>query len=264
MKFRALLITIILLVGISSLAYGQDTLTVMSYNIYHGEKYYNRGQSNLDEIAKLINRVKPDLVALQEVDSLTQRAASLNQNKTVNQVQKLGRLTGMHSYFGKAMDYDGGGYGEGILSTKPLASHEIILPTPKGGEPRALVMVKYPLKNGDTLTFGGTHLCHQYEGNRVAQVKAINGFFEGERNKIILAGDFNFTPQDNPYKFIEQRWLDAAVVANQVEPTIPFDNPSKRIDYFFLSRHNWKILEMKVLKENSSDHMPLVMRIIVP
>lgn len=262
---RYLIILVSVFLGMSvTVACGQDTLTVMSYNIYHGENPYQSGQSNLQQVAALINKVDPDLVALQEVDSLTGRSAPLNDGDPLNQVQYLADQTDMHGYFGKAMDYDGGGYGEGLLSSRKLKSMKIILPTPEGGEPRALLLVKYPLNDTDTLVFGGTHLGHQYPANRIAQMQKINDYVGSIGQPVIIAGDFNFTPSSKPYKIASQRWIDAARRSNNAEPTYSYDQPEKRIDYIFLSKKaGWDVIDMNVLKVGHSDHMPVVLTVIV-
>ncbi len=77
-------------------------IAVMTYNIYHGEDA--NGGSNLDAVAKIINSLKPDLVAFQEVDKKTTRA------KELDLTAELSKRTGMKGVFGKAMDYAGGGY----------------------------------------------------------------------------------------------------------------------------------------------------------
>lgn len=81
---------------------------VLTYNIYHGATMNN--DFDLESIAKVIRSVSPDLVALQEVDFKTNRA------KKMDLATELGKLTGMAPLFGKAMSYDDGEYGEGILS----------------------------------------------------------------------------------------------------------------------------------------------------
>src|SRR5215213_2148229 len=47
------------------------TITVLTYNIHHGAG--GDGKVDIGRIAEVINRVKPDLVALQEVDRKTNR-----------------------------------------------------------------------------------------------------------------------------------------------------------------------------------------------
>ncbi len=106
-------ISLLLVTGIlwCTSLFAQDTLTVMSYNIYHGEQAYEEGRGNLKDVAALIYEIDPDFVALQEVDEMTGRLAALNNGKPFSLVDSLAKLTDMHGYFGKAINYDGGGYG---------------------------------------------------------------------------------------------------------------------------------------------------------
>ncbi len=85
---------------------------ILTYNIYHGADAH--GQSNLDGVAGIINSLKPDLVALQEVDNKTTRA------KGLDLTAELAQRTGMEGVFGKAMDFAGGQYGEAVLTRLPL------------------------------------------------------------------------------------------------------------------------------------------------
>ena len=93
----------------------------MSYNIRNG-----RGADDVQDlgrIAEVIGRVAPDVVALQEVDSVTGRMNGCFIP------EKLGRMTGMHARFCRAIDYDGGGYGIGLLSrAEPPSVRRIPLP----------------------------------------------------------------------------------------------------------------------------------------
>ncbi|MCP4450874.1 MAG: hypothetical protein GY809_05390, partial [Planctomycetes bacterium] len=55
----------------------QPTLRVLTYNIHHAQG--TDGKFDYQRLAAIINRVKPDVVALQEVDRKTQRAAGVDQ-----------------------------------------------------------------------------------------------------------------------------------------------------------------------------------------
>ncbi|MEX2025646.1 MAG: endonuclease/exonuclease/phosphatase family protein, partial [Pirellulaceae bacterium] len=61
-------------------------LRVLTYNIHHGEGI--DGKLDLPRIARVIESVDPDLVALQEVDRRVERTGS------VDQPAELARLTG--------------------------------------------------------------------------------------------------------------------------------------------------------------------------
>ena len=234
-------------------------IKVMTYNIFHGEQYYDNGKSNLDQVADVINQYKPDFVALQEVDSMTNRTASVNNDVPQDLVKVLAEKTGMHGFFGKAIDYDNGGYGEGILSRFPVQALNYDLPIPKGGEGRALLTIAHTFPNGKKIVFAGTHLCHQFPENRLAQAEAICTIFGEEDLPIIMGGDFNFRPDTEPHQVIKNDFYDAAEVVGNPENTISFENPCARIDYIFLSKgHNWNIKNVEVIRVNASDHMPVL------
>jgi len=237
-------------------------LTLMTYNIYHGENTYESGKSNLEDIASLIKEVNPDFVALQEVDSMTQRTASIRDGKPVDLVAELAKTTGMHGYFAKAIDFSDGGYGEGLLSKHPAKMSKIDLPIPLGGEGRAMAMAAVELENGQKLVFGATHLCHQYDSNRVAQAQAITDYLNKLSVPSIVSGDLNFHPESRPYPIMEKDYIDAAAEFGNPKPTIPFENPKSRIDYVWLSKNaDWEILDVKVLPVGYSDHMPVVVKV---
>src|SRR6185436_9114845 len=70
-------------------------------------------------IAEVIRAADVDVVAVQEVDIKARRSG------TVDQLAELKRLTGMHGVFGKARDYDGGEYGQVILSREPIERMDV-------------------------------------------------------------------------------------------------------------------------------------------
>ncbi|AQX06422.1 endonuclease [Elizabethkingia meningoseptica] len=250
--------SMLLLSGIYGLSKAQE-VKVLTYNIYHGEKNYERGKSNLEAIAAVINEYKPDFVAMQEVDSMTVRTAGFNHGIRKDLVQELAKLTGMYGHFGKAMDYDNGGYGEGILSRFPDQPTVYKLPIPKGGEERAFITIQHTFPNGKTITFGGTHLCHEFEDNRIAQVKEVAAIATAKNTPAVILGDFNITPDTKPYKVMASKMNDAAVLYGNPTLTFPYDNPKYRLDYIFLDKKSkWKVKDVKVIKNDASDHMPVL------
>ncbi|RNL82617.1 endonuclease [Sinomicrobium pectinilyticum] len=236
--------------------------TFMTYNIYHGENYYKRGESNIAGIASVIRDARPDFIALQEVDSMTMRTAGFNSGEKKDLVKELETLTGMHGTFGKAIDYSEGGYGEGLLTAKPAKTGVIPLPVPAGGEGRALVYATYIYGKGKKITFAATHLCHEYEENRVAQVQAVNDFLLKLDHPVVLAGDLNFKEDSAPYEILQPNWTDSAKAFGSPTLTIPADTPRSRIDYIWLSKNSdWNILSVDVRKTDYSDHMPVVVKV---
>lgn len=250
-------VTIIML--LQTVITAQQKIKVLTFNIYHGESHYQRGTSNLEKIAAVINEHQPDFVAMQEVDSMTNRTARFNNGKRVDIVKELSALTGMQGYFAKAIDYDNGGYGEGVLTKKPAIVTRYALPITNGGEGRAMLQVQQKMDNGETVVFAGNHLCHEFDVNRIAQIKTIDSIAKKSAHPVILAGDWNFVPGSAEYAIITQNFKDAAVVKGKPEATFPYTAPKKRLDMVFLSNAaKWKVIDVEVLKNDASDHMPVL------
>lgn len=95
-------------------------LRVLSYNIHHGRGIDD--QVDLERLAKVINDCQPDLVALQEVDNGTQRTNG------VDQTAELARLTGLHAQFARQIDFEGGQYGQALLSLAAIGSTNPLAP----------------------------------------------------------------------------------------------------------------------------------------
>ena len=224
-------------------------VTVLSFNILHGAT--TKGDFDLDVIAKVIKDADPDLVALQEVDYKTNRA------KKYDLATELGWRTKMIPLFGKAMNYDGGEYGEGILSKYTfIQTRNVPLPYTPGNEPRAALEVVITLPSGDTIAFIGTHLDHlRDEKDRVAQSKEINKVFSSNLYPSILAGDLNATPGSTPINILEEIWT-GTYDPEQIEPTFPSGSPTRKIDYImFCPEDRWKVLETEVIQDSiASDH----------
>ncbi len=246
---------ILFLIFFNQIVWSQTTVDssiivrVLSFNILHGAT--TKGDFDLDVIAKVIMDSNPDLVAMQEVDYKTNRA------KKYDLVTELGWRTKMIPLFARAMEYDGGEYGEGILSKYTfLSSRNVALPYTSGNEPRAALEVTIVLPSGDTIAFIGTHLDHlKDEKDRVAQANRINEVFSSNKYPTILAGDLNALPGSAPINILEKMWA-ASYDVQGPEPTFPSNNPTKKIDYvMFFPIKSWQVLETLVIQDSiASDH----------
>lgn len=236
----------------------QITVKILSYNIYHGAT--TRGDYNLDAIAKVITDCNPDLVALQEVDFKTNRSGH------IDLATELGIRTHMTPLFGRAMYYDGGEYGEGILSKYSfIRTRNVPLPYTPGNEPRSALEAVVVLDSGDTIAFIGTHFDHlNPETDRVAQAEKINEVFTSGPYPAILAGDLNAQPGSNPINILEELWSSTYNKINP-EPTFPSDAPKKTIDYVMhFPAGRWKILETKVICDSiASDHCAYLVTLLL-
>lgn len=226
---------------------------MLSYNIHHGQG--EDGRFDLERLAGVIRASGADLVALQEVDAGTGRAGG------VDQAAELGRLTGMHAVFGEAMPFDGGSYGEAVLSAWPVIAEDVIaLPASPGHEPRAAVFVTVSTPwGGPPITLAGTHLDHtEDEADRLAQAALLVGALSHAGRDVVLVGDMNAEPGSAPI----QTFLDAGWRASDPTeaPTYPSANPTKKIDWVLLAPGaTGHVSSVEVLDEPlASDHAPVL------
>jgi endonuclease/exonuclease/phosphatase family metal-dependent hydrolase len=235
---------------------------VLVYNIHYGQGM--DGAYDLERLAAVIRAAEPDLVALQEVDVGVRRSGR------VHQLLRLGELTGLTARFGPTQHYEGGLFGNGVLTRWPILDEEIHpLPyteaTPERQTyPRGALAITVRAPDGLPLRFVSTHFQHNLEEDRVAEAREINRLFapdpEGPRAapRTILAGDVNATPESEPVSILASRWFHA-IDAEQA-PSAPSDQPRSRIDTVFCRPGTaFRMISCQVLPEAmASDHRPVL------
>ncbi len=230
-------------------------IKVMTYNIHHANPPSKDSLIDMDAIVKVIRAQSPDLVALQEVDQLTERSGKIDQAKYI--AEKLG----MHYFYAKAMDYDGGAYGQAILSKFPIKATAVRrLPStaePRS-EPRILGEAIIQLPNGKSLRFATVHLdAQKNDTNRILQAKAIISLLANDETPMIIAGDFNAVRSSEAMHILDAGFEHSCT---ECDFTIPVLSPNKTIDFILLDkRKSWSVLSHKTIKETyASDHFPVV------
>jgi len=247
--FSLLLVFVLLFGGAGVQAEEPVTLRVLSYNIHHGEGI--DGKLDLERIAKVMMSVKPDLIALQEVDHKTSRT------EKVDQAKELARLTGMHVVFGPNIEFGGGKYGNAILSKHPIkSSHNHLLPNHEMGEQRGALIAKINIPGvNENLTFISTHFDYRPDDTeRIASAKFVNELVkENPQQASIIAGDFNDIIGSETLTILDKLWTRTNL---KPMPTVPVKKPTRQIDFIlYRSESRFETVESKVLDEAvASDH----------
>lgn len=231
-----------------------DTVVVMAYNIRHGEG--TDGEIDLRRIADVIDAHDPDFVTLQEVDRGTDRVDGDDQART------LGSLTGLYHAFGPFMDYDDGEYGMAVLSRWPIVrvTNERL---PDGDEPRTALRVTVRSPDSDReIVIAGVHF-YRTEEERLAQADRLIETLADETRPVILAGDFNSTPDDPVMDRFAPDWDLLSKGRDRL--TFPSTNPREEIDYIMVRpARRFYALEHRVIDEPlASDHRPLIAELII-
>jgi endonuclease/exonuclease/phosphatase family metal-dependent hydrolase len=228
-------------------------LRVVSYNIRHGAGM--DGRVDLERTAAVLQRLDPDLIALQEVDEKCRRSQGVDQAAT------LGRLLGMEHRFAASRDLDGGRYGLAVLSRLPIKDARRFR-LPKRDEPRCCLAVEVVLPGTDELlSFVCVHHDAKHDKMRVRQVEALLAALGATARPAIIAGDFNDTPSSDSLKLLtDAGWtvLDKEGDAN-VRGTFRADVPTKEIDYIVArGLPPFKIEHRAIHEKVASDHRPLL------
>lgn len=232
-----------------------QTLRVLTYNLHHGEG--TDGVVDLERIARVVTGAQPDLVALQEVDRRAQRTGS------VDQAAEYIRLIGLNGWYGAAMPFQGGEYGQVLMSRWPLLDPRVVrLPGTPGREPRIAVTSSIEIPGFGKMQWAGAHLdATADDKDRWEQAGALLTEFGKIEWPMLLAGDFNATPESRVMRRLLEPstgWFDTAGAA--ASPTSPAEAPTSRIDYI-LARpgDRWRTLQSTVLPEaKASDHRALL------
>ena len=220
----------------------ENTIRVMSYNIQNG-----RGMDSIvdyQRIADVITGVAPDVVALQELDSVT------NRSKGVDVLARLAGLTAMYPVYGASIPYDDGQYGIGVLSKEKPVSWKRI-PLPGSEEARSLLMVEF---KGYVLCC--THFSLTMD-DRQASVAIIDQAVKDFDKPVILAGDINARPSSPVIQAFRENW---EILSDTARFTIPSDTPNRTIDYilgYTPKGHTYSVWQTRVLNTLASDHLPL-------
>lgn len=232
---------------------------LVSYNIRAGTDL--SGEPNLERVAALMDSLGADVVLLQEVDRGTRRSGG------VDQLEVLARATGMEGVFGKAIDFDGGEFGNAILSRWPLRSVravplEVEVPdelVDRYYEPRSLLHAVAETPAG-ALHVLNTHLDHQpdpvFRHPQLVHLLAYLAEEVPEGARVVLGGDLNAPPDAVEIRALKLHLEDAWSECGEGPGyTFPSDRPLRRIDYLHL--RGLRCTDARVLETTVSDHRPV-------
>ena len=246
---------------------GKNRLRVASYNIQHGMGM--DGRLDYLRTARVLEKINADVVAVQEVDSMTRRTGH---------TYALGEIADAMRYYASyaaAIDFDGGRYGIGILSRqRPLRIERRALPGRE--EPRAIIVAEFK-----DYMFAATHLSLTEE-DRMASLAIITEMARASRKPFIIAGDMNAEPGST---FIGELEKDFHICSKNAK-SWPADSPQACLDYIAAYKSYGDVkrpgaddewanyrpyvgepavtLNAQVVNTQASDHRPIYADIVLP
>ena len=240
-----------------------QSLRVMTYNIYGARATSPANAADLDAIAEVIRRQNPDFVTLNEVDVFTNRTG-----KDVHQARDLAEKLGMEWHFSKAIDRDGGEYGDAVLSKYPILekrSYRLPCAAEQPGEDRSLCVIRVQI-DGKDLYVASTHLDHlSGDASRLVQATEIRRIRDTElEGDLILCGDLNAIPSSNVIATMTSFLTNTGPIDQY---SFPSDDPSRKIDYIMYAPiehfgvQNCQVVsrgDQQVGGVDASDHRPVI------
>ena len=240
-----------------------QSLRVMTYNIYGARATSPANAADLDAIAEVIRRQNPDFVTLNEVDVFTNRTG-----KDVHQARDLAEKLGMEWHFSKAIDRDGGEYGDAVLSKYPILekrSYRLPCAAEQPGEDRSLCVIRVQI-DGKDLYVASTHLDHlSGDASRLVQATEIRRIRDTElEGDLILCGDLNAIPSSNVIATMTSFLTNTGPIDQY---TFPSDDPTRKIDYIMYAPiehfgvQNCQVVsrgDQQVGGVDASDHRPVI------
>ncbi len=230
----------------------RQPVTVMSYNIHHGKDL--EGNDQIGAMADFIRASGAGIVGLQEVDSVCIRSGR------VDQTAELARKTGMYPVFARHFAFQGGAYGQALLSKYPVHAVETSrLPVASG----TVVMLMADLLITDTqkIRVVNVHLDYRGQESREQQVRLIVERLKTCELPIVFVGDLNTVP-GSPELATLMRGLRLVDTHSDGGYTFPANQPDRRID-FILTDPGVKVIRTDVPNVPYSDHLPIVSELMM-
>jgi endonuclease/exonuclease/phosphatase family metal-dependent hydrolase len=235
----------------------EGALRVVSYNV-------RAGLGGLEEIAEEIERLSPDVVALQEIERGVARSMQVDQPAFLAE-----RLGMRYAFAASITSRTEGDHGVAVLSCHPLRDEEAV-PLPQGGGrwPRVALEVTVDAPAG-SFRMVCVHLSRP-EGwplsltrTRLRQVETVLDHLEAEELPAVVAGDFNAFPISPETLTLRQHlesawrpWRDGWAPSFELS-TVGWPLGAVPIDHVFHDP-DWKSRGFWSASPGASDHRPVV------
>ncbi len=239
-------------------------------------------QKNMNRVKEILNAVKPDILAFQEIDFNSKRSFHINQHRTLArsgfsfgaEVVNWDEHYVPYPYYPVSMHFGEILSGQSVLSKFKILNQERLVLERVEDTPfwrdafylDRIAQVITVLINDEELKLINVHLEAFDKPTRKKQSKQVESLYKKYASEYptILLGDFNSDPTDDAatIKVITQiPGIRKAITDNSLK-TFPSDSPEQKLDYIFYNEKYIEKIEAKVMYDfgDASDHIPVFMK----
>ncbi len=227
-------------------------LRVASYNIH--SCVGADGRHDPDRVARVIDELDADVIGLQEVD------ARYHVEHGLDQIDYLGRATGLGAVSGPTLERHRGRYGNGLLTRRPILSLRRIDLSVAAREPRGALDVELAC-DGGSVRVVVTHFGLGARERRAQAQRLLAQLEPLGDGLLVVLGDFNEWLPARP----SVRVLDTRLGRSRAVRSFPARWPLLALDRIWVRPHA-VLQEVRAHRTRTaraaSDHLPVVGRIV--
>jgi endonuclease/exonuclease/phosphatase family metal-dependent hydrolase len=218
-----------------------------------------QARSNLLDIAEIITREKPDIVAFQEIDSNSVWNGRFNHGQFLADKTEYDHwFTGSHQ-LSESLDYGTGLMSKFNLTNPRSISFKKPFARPKKGF--VLSTVDWPELENVQVDLVSIHLDFLSHAERRREMNTLRSTLETRKNLRIIMGDFNMEYKERHALLPNlAKVLDLHVWNPDGEELVTFPTMGKRLDWVLVSRE-FNIISHQVLEDPVSDHQPVIVEV---
>lgn len=218
-------------------------MRIATYNIAAGQ-FCNQ---QLEILRDQIKSYQIDIVGLQEVDELTQRSGG------VEQIEALKWEKEDFAKFDRAIEFDGGSYGLGMICKLPVEACSYESLDSRHYEQR--IIQKFTIRIGEVEgSFYNTHLSFEDKATRQNQMKYLKNLLDKDLAAFkIVTGDFNIESTEE-WDLFKEEYLLVNGYKGVWHDTFPGDDcMTHKLDQIILSKQ-FDIQQVGIVEKPYSDH----------